>query len=171
MLEKWSSYWFRKRRWIFTGQIPRRLEKSIVVAGPHTSTRDFKVAMGVVTLSGFRPNILVDKEAFKGWKKFVLRRFNAVPFDQQDIPAMKEMIKKTYASSEECSFVFTPLRRGEKSGEWHDLFYDLSLELDLPIVLVGMDNKRKRVKFHTHFYPSIDRERDLNFILRFFNSF
>lgn len=80
-------------------------------------------------------------------------------------------IRREFRDRRLCSFVFTAKRSGRKGEGWEEFFYDLSCELRIPIVMVGIDNRRKRVKFHTHFYPGIDRERDLAFIRRFFESF
>lgn len=170
MFKRLMSYWFRHSGWIFTGTLPKRLNKSVIVAAPHTRTRDLMVAFGVISLTHFSTGILVDERRMKGLSGLLLRMCKAVPLPA-DREAAKAQLLDAYAAHRTCSFIFTPYRNGKRTELWDDLFYEIASETGMPIVPVGLDHHNRRVKFHAYFYPSIDPKRDLGFLKRYFQSF
>lgn len=170
MINRLLRYWFRKSGWIFTGSIPKRLNQCVFVAGPHTRTQDFYLAQAVMGLTYYRTKVLVDEACFSGLRGFFLKRMGAVSLPADAEEAYK-MLADGLDGGGRCSYLFTPHRAGKKSAEFSELFYRLSLDFNLPIVPIGIDHGRKRIKFHIHFVTSIDKQRDLNFLKRFFNSY
>lgn len=170
MINRILRIWFRKSGWIFTGSLPKRLTQCLFVAGPHTRSKDFFLANAIMALTHYRTGVLVDEVHFTGIKGMFLRHLGAVCLPS-DVNQARTMLSEAYKAGGHCSFVFTPMRKHKKSGEWSALFYELSLEFNLPIVPVGVDHSRRRIKFHSYFNTSIDPQRDVDFLQRFFRSF
>jgi hypothetical protein len=163
------SIWFKHSGWRFIGTLPKRLNKSIVVAGPHTSKRDFLLAVAVNRLAVLNAFILVDKNNFKGFRRATLRSCRGLKYDPGNDAETMQMLKELYKSQHRMTVAVSAQRRLVADSEWQEFFYDLAKEEEIPIVMVALDYKRKTVKFHTHFHPSIDKQRDLQFMRNFFS--
>lgn len=170
MLKAITAFWFRKSGWRFTGTLPKRLKKSIIIGAPITSRQDFFLAVGVGHLSRFHARILLDQKHFTLLKRPFLLSMNAYPFDYEDSEiSFRELINHFNKRKKFC-VVFSPEGNLKRNDDWHHGFHDLALELDIPIVMAALDYGGKKVKFHTHFHPSIDKERDIAYMKGWFSS-
>ncbi len=169
MIKRLITYWFKRSRWIFTGTLPKRLNKSILVVAPHTSRKDFLLFVAIGKLTHFRSRILVNKKYFTFPMSAFLKHNNASAYDPNNTPETTRELVNLFNERKKFSVVMTAERSCEKSDDWDLSFYDAAKKLQIPIVMVALDYKRREVKMHTHFSVSQDKERDLQFIRNFFS--
>ena len=175
MIKTWAirviTWWFRRSGWIFTGPLPKTLKHCVIVVAPHTSRKDFFLAIAVCHLAKFRSDIMVRETYFRFPIKRFLHQLGARPYAHQSDLRLKNWIVKNIRSRPQYSVVLTTRLLSDDMGEFRTLWYDIALETGIPIVPVFIDSKRRHVKIHSHFVPSVSRERDLHFVQQFFQSF
>lgn len=167
MLKRLCAIWFKRNGWLFTGHIPKKVRKVILVGGPFTSRQDFLIALAVSKLAKFRVKILVDKHLFwfpLGW---ILRSNDAVPYDPQDEKALSLWLGQKFGNRKNYAVLLSPEGTRERTDTWNTGFYDAAVKHHIPICLVSLDYSRKLVKFHSWFHASGDKERDMDFIRNF----
>lgn len=170
MLKTIIGFWFRRRGWRFTGTLPKRLKKSIIIGAPNTSRQDFFLAVGVGSLSHFHARILLNKKYFTPIRRPILRALDAYPFDYENSEAAWRDLISSFNKRKKFCIVYSPEGDLERNDDWHDGFHELALKLGVPIVMVALDYRGKKVKFHTHFRPSIDKARDIDYMKSWFAS-
>lgn len=169
MLKAIIAFWFRRSGWRFTGTLPKRLKKSIIIGAPNTSRQDLFLAVAVSRLSRFHARILIDSGYFNLFSSPFLKNLNAHPFDYSQSDLSWRDLTNTFNERKKFCVVFSPEGTRDRNDDWHDEFHDLALKLDVPIVMVALDYRGKKVKFHTHFRPSLDKERDLDYMRNWFS--
>ncbi|MBL7943133.1 MAG: hypothetical protein JNM00_10225 [Flavobacteriales bacterium] len=159
----WAVRWFRKSGWRFTGPLPRGVRRLVIVAGPHTSTLDFRIAVAVTRLAGFKTTLLVNKKYFHWPYTVVFKTLGAMPKDPGNDTSWKFPVLENFRSKKRYSVVFTPDSPTDPA-RFNTEWLDVAMEAGVPIMLIGLDHKRKYVRLHSWFYPSGDRERDIHFV-------
>jgi len=168
MLKAIIAFWFRKKGWRFTGNLPKRLKKSIIIVAPNTSRQDFLLAVGVGKISRFHARILLDKKYFSCLRQPFLKALDAYPFDYDNAESAWRDLLNAFVERKKFCVVYSPEGNLKRNDDWDDGFHDLALKLDLPIVMVALDYRGKKVKFHNHFYPSNDKVRDIAYMKNWF---
>jgi 1-acyl-sn-glycerol-3-phosphate acyltransferase len=169
---KWLiSYWFKMKGWKFTGTLPKRMKKSVIVVGPHTSRQDFFLGVAVGHLSKFHSRILVNKKYFWFPLNKVLDHLGAYPFDAKNPKATEMYWVNKFNERTRCSVVMVPEIGKSRNDEWDLTFHHLARKTGAPIAMVALDYKNKEVKFHTHFFPTEDIDRDIDFMRNWLSTY
>jgi hypothetical protein len=171
MLKRLSVIWFKRKGWRFIGSLPKGKRHVVFVAGPHTGFRDFVIATAIQSLTRFDVRIAVDQKYWKWYSEAVLRQLNAVKLPLNDTNYSKEKLERRLKERDHSYLVLTFNRLGDLSTDGQPLFYDLVKETGAELVLIALDHRRKVVKFHTPFYLSGHRERDMSYIRSFFTNY
>jgi 1-acyl-sn-glycerol-3-phosphate acyltransferase len=170
LIKRIIIWWFKKKGWVFQGPLPKKLRKMVIIAAPHTDKLDFVYGMALVYIIGFKTDVLVRRKYFRGLKGLFMRNLEAVPFefgDQNDRSALLEKFK----TRTHYSCVFANRNLGEDPSVFHEDFYDMAMQVGVPVVMVAIDYRRKQVKVHHDFIPSGDRKRDIRFVRNYFAYF
>ena len=65
----------------------------------------------------------------------------------------------------------TPEGTRKANPKWHLGFYVIASKANLPIVLMGMDYKKKEIRMEKYIMPSDDRKADLREIYAYFEGY
>jgi 1-acyl-sn-glycerol-3-phosphate acyltransferase len=164
MIKGLIAYWFRWKGWKFTGTLPKRMKKSVMVVAPHTSKQDFLLGVAVAHLSKFHSRMLVNKKYCwfpLGW---LIEHLGGFPYDPSNPKEVEMFWVNKFNERLKCSVLMTPEWGMERRDEWDLTFYRLAQKTESPIVMIALDYKNKEIKFHTHFFPSLDIDRDIDWI-------
>lgn len=165
----WMVRWFRRSGWRFIGPLPRGARHLVVVAGPHTGLGDFRLAVAVTRLVGFKTTLLVDKRFDRWYYRSVLKAAGALPWNRQDVHSWKPFLLEQYRQQKRYSVVFTA-HSPRDPGQFDTTWLDVALEAKVPVMLVGLDHTRKYVRLHSWFFPTGNRSRDVAFVRGYFDA-
>ena len=82
-MQKLSNFIFtRILGWKLVGDFPKYLKKYVVIAAPHTSWKDFPIAILARNSSGEKVNFIGKNSLFKGPFGFIFRSLGGTPVDR-----------------------------------------------------------------------------------------
>lgn len=147
------------------------MPKSILVVGPNVRRSDFLLALGVSYLARFRSKFLIPEKYFTFPIKHFLKRYGGFSYDPENREQTLRTLLNCYRDRKKfiIAVKWYPADLGENSTP--PLFYEVAQKAKIPVVMVGMDRRRKIVKFHGYFLTSDNQVRDLQFMTNYFNSF
>ena len=155
--------------WKVKGNFPYHLKKSIVIAGPHTSTWDFIIGLGVRSKLRLQHIKFLGKASlFKGPFGFIFRKLGGYPVEREQNHNMVEQVVDLFNSHDSFSLVLSPEGTRKKVNRLKTGFYHIAKKAKIPIVMAGFDFANKEFSFSKPFYPSDDETADFLHIYQFF---
>ena len=82
--------------WKLVGNFPSQLKKYVVIAAPHTSWRDFPIAILARNSSGEKINFIGKDSLFKGPFGFIFKSLGGTPVDRTKSSNMVDAIIQGY---------------------------------------------------------------------------
>lgn len=170
-MKRLAIWWFKKSGWRFVGSLPKRKLKIVMLAGPHTSYRDFVFAVAIRELTRYQALIGVSANTWKWWNSWLLRSTGGLKVPADNDPQAQEILINRLKSKKRSTIVLTFNLKGDLSPKGSDFFYRVVQSSDAELVLVAFDHRRKVVKFHSAFKLSGHKERDLSYIRSYFHNY
>jgi len=170
MLGPIYRFFFRKRGWKLSGEVPKDLKKFVMIVAPHTSNWDFFVGLGARSMMGVNTHFAGKKELFRfpfGW---LFRKLGGYPVDRSKRNNFVDAVCDIYNSKEEFSICMTPEGTRKYAPNWKTGFYHIAKNLHIPIVMVAFNYEKKEVRIETPFYPSGDIDKDIAFMKSYYKS-
>lgn len=147
-------------------------KKCIICAAPHTSNLDLIMGKLFIGAVGRKSGFMMKKEWFFWPLGSIFRAMGgiAVNRSKRNGSLISETVNKAN-ESEIFQVAITPEGTRKANPRWKKGFYNIALEAKLPIVLLGIDYKRKLVSATRYLIPSGDYEADIAEIKAFFCQF
>jgi len=165
---KWICVkWFKRKKWTFSGHIPKRLRKVILVGGPFTSREDVVIAVATLELSKFKAKILVNRNWFRFPWTFFLNSVSTLPYLPEDEKALETLLVNKFTNRKSYAVLLSPEGSLERNDNWNTGFYNAALRFKIPVCVVTIDHRLKDVKFHSWFEVTGDKEKDMEFMRHF----
>lgn len=156
--------------WKITGRPPLYLDKFVVIVGPHTSNLDFIVGLAVRTVTRMKTKFLGKKELFKPPFGFIFRMLGGYPVDRSTNKNIVEETVKIFNQHEKFSIAMAPEGTRSKVEKLRTGFYHIALQAKVPLIMAGLDYKRKEVSFSEPLELSGDKNQDFSTILEFYRN-
>ena len=86
--------------WKLVGNFPSQLKKYVVIAAPHTSWRDFPIAILARNTSGEKINFIGKNSLFKGPFGFIFRSLGGTPVDRTTSNNLVDAIVQIFNTKE-----------------------------------------------------------------------
>lgn len=153
--------------WQIIGDAPD-IPKAVVIAGPHTSYWDGLVAAVMILSFGVELHVLAKEELYKAPFKSVLDWFKVIPVDRSSPHGLVARLCHEFATRPRFWLAMSPEGTRKAAPRWRSGFYRIAVAAGVPIVMVGLDYKRKAVVFLGVFEPTGDYARDLPQIIEHF---
>lgn len=165
MVESLSLRWFKRKGWKFVGSFPKNIERCVVVISPVTKWIDYVLLIVNNKLQPYK----VTPVFGKGQKlpPIWIRPF--IPYIDNTSGKLKTDDLQALFNKEEKLFLGFFLEN-TATDNWDPTFYDLAKKGRHPIVLLTFDFRHKWIKYHFPFRNSMDKDRDLAFMKRFFTT-
>ena len=145
--------------------------KYIIALAPHTSNWDFILGMLYSWAKGLRCNFLMKKEWFFWPLGIVMRKLGGIPVYRNKQRGMTDIVAEQARKMDTFHLCITPEGTRKATTEWKRGFYFIALKAELPILLYGIDYKRKLIKCTKTFLPTGDVEKDMSEIKNYFKQF
>lgn len=146
-------------------------QKYIIALAPHTSNWDFIIGMLYCGAKGFRCNFLMKKEWFFWPFGILMRKLGGIPVYRNEKRGTTDIAAQQAIIMERFRLCITPEGTRKPTSQWKRGFYYIALKAELPILLYGLDYKRKLIKCTRTFIPTGDVDKDISEIKEYFKEF
>lgn len=162
----WKRY-LKSGNWTIVGDIPKDLEKYVIIVAPHTSNWDFIIGLAVRSVKRMKTKFLGKKELFKFPFGFIFRWLGGYPVDRSESQNIVDVVAGIFDEHEEFSIALSPEGTRSKVDRLRTGFYHIAKKANVPIVMAAIDYAEKKVIFDQPFYPKTE-ENDFSRIINFY---
>lgn len=145
--------------------------KYIIALAPHTSNWDFILGQLYACATAHHAHFLMKKEWFWGPLGPVMRSLGGIPVRRDKSTSMTDQIAEIARRRETFCLCITPEGTRKLQPDWKKGFYYIALKAEIPILLYGLDYKKKRIVCTKSVMPTGDIDRELPEIKRYFEQF
>ena len=139
-------------------------KKCVVIAAPHTSNWDFFVGKCYGYISGVNAKYLIKSSFFIPVLGTLFKWNGGIPVYRNSNNNIVEQIVSRFNSSNNFRLGITPEGTRSRVEKWKTGFYHIALKANVPILLLAIDYKKKKIGIINSFFPSGDIDRDMLFI-------
>lgn len=154
--------------WKLVGNFSSEVKKYIVIGAPHTSWKDFHMAILARNISGVKVNFVGKKSLFNPPFGFIFRSLGGVPIDRSTSENKVEGIVNIFNKYDEFRLALSPEGTRKKVDKWKTGFYYIAQGANIPVVMFGFDFGNKEIKLSTPYYLTNDMEKDFNVFHEFY---
>jgi 1-acyl-sn-glycerol-3-phosphate acyltransferase len=156
--------------WKAANPFPSNVKKYVVIVGPHTSSWDFII--GVLFRSALKIEVrfLGKEELFKGPFGFIFRWLGGFPVDRFHHSNMVDSVVRIFDSKEEFGIALSPEGTRKRVEKLRTGFYYIALKARVPVIMAGLDYKKKCAIFSAPIDLTGNQEADFQKIYAFFRN-
>lgn len=171
MLRKLCS-WLLYERMGWTKEVTvAHPQKFIICLAPHTSNWDFLIGQLYARAEGLKSNFLMKKEWFFWPVGAFFRRIGGIPVWRSKHTSMTDNLAAEAAKSDSFVLCITPEGTRSLNPDWKKGFYFIAQKAGIPILLYGVDYKRKLIQCTKTVVPTGDIDKDMKEIKTYFTQF
>lgn len=160
-MRKFSTFIFQKLLgWRIQGDFPE-LSKCVIAVAPHTSNWDFIIAKVGYASIGRTANFLIKEEWFFFPFNLFFKSIGGIPVTRVKNTSLTDTLAVEFNKREEMQLAITPEGTRKPAHEWKKGFYYIALKAGVPILLVGLDYKKKVAQSLGLIHPTGDYEQDI----------
>ena len=145
--------------------------KYILALAPHTSNWDFVIGRLYSNAVGLECNFLMKKEWFFWPLGILMRKMGGLPVYRSKQMGSTDLLAQRAEEADEFRLCITPEGTRKPNREWKRGFYYIALKANIPILLYGLDYRRRLIKCTKMVVPTGDIERDMLDIKQYFSEF
>lgn len=171
MLTLISKIYWAIKGWKIVGELPLQHKKMILVIAPHTSWVDILIGFAARSKLGIKhAKFMGKKSLFEGPFGWILKNMGGIPVDRKAKLGVVEQITKYYDDNDEFIVGVSPEGTRKRIDYLKTGFYHIAKSANIPIVLIGLDFKKKQVIVDKPIFVGKSEEEDLKEIIKFFSS-
>ncbi len=168
-MQRFSKYIFtRILKWKIVGIFPSQINKYVIIAAPHTSWRDFPIAILARNSAGEKINFIGKNSLFKGPFGFIFRSLGGTPVDRSQSNNLVDAIIAIFNSKKKFVIALSPEGTRKKVATWKTGFYYIAKGANIPIVMATLDFKNKQIKISEPYYTTDDKAKDFDHFYSFY---
>ncbi len=146
-------------------------DKYVICAAPHTSNWDFLIGKLFYAAVGRETGFMMKKEWFFFPLGSILRAMGGIPVYRNKKTSMVEQIVQEFNKRQTFHLAITPEGTRSANPNWKKGFYYIAMEAKVPIILIGIDYKRKTIFAEKMIIPTGDINKDMNEIKQYFTQY
>ena len=135
----------------FTGTIPDQ-KRFVAIIAPHTSAKDFVVAMFAIAGLGLRVSWMGAEWIFR---YPMIRWMGGIPIDRSKSTGVVAQTVEQFESHERLVIALSPEGTRKKSVPWKTGFFRIAEGAKVPILLVGICHQTKELRLGPAVDPAI----------------
>ncbi len=143
-MKRFSKWLLKVCGWKMDYNVPKGVERCILVSAPHTSNWDFVWGRLTMWSYGVDVKLVIKKEAFffpLGW---FLKKIGGIPVNRKGGPKnVTDNIAKLFEERDKLCVMFTPEGTRSYNPNWKRGFYYIAHKANVPIYLGYIDYERK----------------------------
>lgn len=137
------------------------VKKCVIAVAPHTSNWDLLIGKLAYSSIGRQANFLIKKEWFVFPLNYFFKSIGGIPINRERNTSMTDKLAKTFETYQHLHLAITPEGTRKRAENWKKGFYFIALKAQVPILLVGLDYKKKAAIFLDYFTPTGNFEEDI----------
>ena len=146
---------------IGTSQYP---QKCIVIAAPHTSNWDFLIGRCYGYIIGIKPKYLIKSSFFIPVLGAFFRWNGAIPVNRDSQNNIVNQLVERFNNSDDFILGIAPEGTRSRVDKWKTGFYHIAHKAKVPILLLAMDFKTKKIGVINSIITTGDIDHDMLFI-------
>ncbi|MEE2930994.1 MAG: 1-acyl-sn-glycerol-3-phosphate acyltransferase [Bacteroidota bacterium] len=139
-------------------------EKCIIVAAPHTSNWDFLFGRCFSYIVDIKPKYLAKSQLFIPVLGYLLKLNGGVPVYRDSKNDIVQQMVSLFQKHKKFILGIAPEGTRSKVEKWKTGFYYIALEAKVPIILTGIDYKKKVIGVIGKLIPTGDFNKDMKYI-------
>jgi len=139
-------------------------KKCVIIGAPHTSNWDFFVGRCYGYIVGISPSYLIKSSLFVPILGFLIRLNGGIPVYRDSRNNMVDQLVERFIKNDSFMLGLSPEGTRSRVDKWKTGFYHIAHKANVPIVLVGLDFKYKKIGVVNTILPSGDLKKDMLFI-------
>lgn len=165
---KWLLYGLLGWQKDVTVSIP---DKCIICLAPHTSNWDFILGQLYSHAEDLHINYLMKKEWFFWPLKYLFHKTGGIPVYRDKKTNLTDSLAERATASSQFRLCITPEGTRKPNSQWKRGFYVIAQKAQIPILLYGVDYKRKLIQCTKTIYPTGDIDGQLSEIQQYFKGY
>ncbi len=157
----------RLMRWKINGSLPKN-KQYIIAAAPHTSNWDFIIAVFLRGALGEKISFLGKSQLFKPPWGWFFSAMGGKPVDRTKSNNLVDSVIDIFTNNPSFKLALAPEGTRSVVTKWKTGFYYIAKGAKIPIVLTGLDFKKRTLFISNAIYPGNDIKKDMNLIIDFF---
>tara|TARA_B100001175_G_C19511904_1_gene644429 strand:+ start:2390 stop:2914 length:525 start_codon:yes stop_codon:yes gene_type:complete len=145
--------------WKIEGDFPQ-LKKFILAIFPHERNMDFVIGVLTRAILNKKISYVGKKELFNPFTAWFFMALGGSPINRDSSENKVSTIAHLFKENDTFRMAIAPEGTRKKVKRWKTGFYYISLEAEVPILLVHFNYPLKKVSFLRLFYPTRDIEKD-----------
>ena len=145
--------------------------KCVLVAVPHTSNWDFFYARLYSYIVKIQPKYLAKKELFIPFISYLIKLNGGIPVDRSKKNKLVDFLSNKIIESKKIILSLSPEGTRKKVDKWKTGFYYIAQKANVPIVIVGINYKKKEIGIIDKLFPTNNIENDMNSLINYFRKF
>ena len=146
-------------------------DKFIIALAPHTSNWDFALGQVYMRAEDMHINFLMKKEWFFWPLGPIFKRMGGIPVWRTKHSSMTDNLASEAQKREEFRLCITPEGTRSPNTDWKKGFYFIALKANLPILLYGIDYKKRLIQCTKSIIPDGNFDQQMAEIKEYFKNF
>ncbi len=146
-------------------------DKFIICLAPHTSNWDFIIGQLYMRAEGMSINFLMKKEFFFWPVGPIFKRMGGIPVWRSKHTHMTDRLADEAIRRNKFRLCITPEGTRSFNPDWKKGFYFIAQKAQIPVLLYGIDYKKKLIRCTESLVPSGDVDGEMRQIKLYFKDF
>ena len=139
-------------------------KKCVLIAVPHTSNWDFFYARLYSYIVKIQPKYLAKKELFFPFISHLIKLNGGIPVDRSKNNNLVDFLSEKIINSKAIILSLSPEGTRKKVDKWKTGFYYIAQKANVPIVIVGINYKKKEIGIIDKLYTTNNFKQDMKSI-------
>lgn len=158
--------------WKAASPFPHLYNQYILLVAPHTSSWDFIVGLSFrSTLNLQDIHFLGKAELFRPPFGRWFRALGGIPVERSRHTGLVEQVVAYFRKDPQFKLALAPEGSRKKVDELKTGFYHIAKAANVPVILAGLDFKKKILQFSDYYWMTDDVSHDMQQIVQFFATF
>lgn len=155
--------------WRMEGEFPNE-KKMIIAVAPHTSNWDFVVAVSFMFCVRLRTSFMAKNALFIAPFKGIMRWLGGIPINRSRAHGVVAQMVDKFNQEDSLALALAPEGTRRLTPRWKTGFLQIAAKANVPVLLIGLDYKRKTFVVGPCENVSDDTDAELKKALAFFDS-
>ena len=139
-------------------------KKCVVIAAPHTSNWDFLIGRCYGYIAGIQAKYLIKSSFFVPVLGTLFRWNGGIPVYRNSKNNLVDQIVERFQHTDNLIIDFAPEGTRSRVEKWKTGFYHIAYKAKVPILLLAVDFKHKKIGVINTINPTGDQHKDMLFI-------
>lgn len=146
-------------------------DKCIICCAPHTSNWDLLMGKLFINTIGRQSGFMMKKDWFFWPIGPIFKAMGGIPVERNKRTSLVQQVAKMAQESKTFHVAVTPEGTRSANPNWKKGFYYIATTAHIPIVLIGIDYKKKCVEATRELIPTGDINKDMQTVKQYFSGF